>query len=36
MSKKKKRIRKVEKVSKPKHWDKDFDANELKRKQQNQ
>lgn len=32
--KKKKRIKKIEKVEQPDHWDKDFDANELKLEQQ--
>lgn len=34
--KKKKRIKKVEKVKKPLHWKKDFDSNELKLNQKTQ
>jgi hypothetical protein len=30
MKKKKKRIKRIEKVSKPKHWSKDFNSNQSK------
>lgn len=36
MSKKKKRIKRIEKVKKPKHWKKDFNSNQLKLNQTKQ
>jgi hypothetical protein len=35
MSKKKKRIKRIEKVKKPKHWKKEFDSNNHKLNLQN-